>query len=124
MTFMKIGRGSVTYISGGRLLLLILLPALMASSTSYFTSGYLINQLKDFFNYISFAAITGCRSFAVSQMGVITNPGFPQSTPGNLFCSTTFHRLDFPTSSVHRFRLVHVVDLMTNRKVGEAPNCS
>ncbi|KAK2567418.1 hypothetical protein P5673_008229, partial [Acropora cervicornis] len=65
-----------------------------------------------------------CRSFAVSQMGVITNPGFPQSTPGNLFCSTTFHRLDFPTSSVHRFRLVHVVDLMTNRKVGEAPNCS
>lgn len=101
----------------------MLLPAVMASSTSYFTIGYLINQLNDFFN-TSFAAITGCRSSAVSQMGVITNPGFPQSTPGNLFCLTTFYRLDFPTSSVHRFRLVHVVDLMTNRKVEGAPNCS
>ncbi|XP_015769308.1 PREDICTED: uncharacterized protein LOC107347850 [Acropora digitifera] len=68
--------------------------------------------------------ITSCRSIAVSQMGVITNPGFPQSTPGDLFCSTRFDRLDFPTSSVYRFRLVHVVDLMTNRKVGGAPNCS
>ncbi|XP_067024678.1 uncharacterized protein [Acropora muricata] len=68
--------------------------------------------------------IASCRSRAVSQMGVINNPGFPQSTPGGLSCFTLFHPLEFLISSVRRFRLVHLVDLLTNREAEGAPNCS
>ncbi|XP_074632006.1 uncharacterized protein LOC141890434 isoform X2 [Acropora palmata] len=68
--------------------------------------------------------VASFRSLAVSQMGVITNPGFPQSTPGGLSCLTLFHPYYFHISSVRRFRLVHVVDLLTNREAEGAPNCS
>ncbi|XP_015769332.1 PREDICTED: protein sidekick-like [Acropora digitifera] len=68
--------------------------------------------------------VASWRSLAVSQMGVITNPGFPQSTPGGLSCLTFFHPFYLRISSVRRFRLVQVVDLLTNREAEGAPNCS
>ncbi|XP_068682562.1 uncharacterized protein [Montipora foliosa] len=64
----------------------------------------------------------GCQATAISQMGVVTSPGFPGSTPGGMNCFNAFYPTFTPP--VQRFLLVHVVDLLTNRRVEGAPNCT
>ncbi|XP_068728477.1 mucin-like protein isoform X2 [Montipora capricornis] len=64
----------------------------------------------------------GCQATVISQMGVITSPGFPESTPGGMNCFNAFYPTFTPP--VQRFLLVHVVDLLTNRRVEGAPNCT